>query len=185
VRLAVAVPFVVAAAALAGAGCAYRLAEPGGAPRPVAVVTLTNDTREPGVEWVVGAALRRELSAAGALRVVETPRPAGFVVGGRVSSVEVSGRTFTPGVRALEYTLTVVLDLAVSAPGGRLLAIDPFAESASEIYLASADVQLARKNREEALRRVADVLAARIRRELERAAAAEPAPAEPAGALGS
>jgi len=160
--------FLLALAPLAGAGCGYRLAGASGDPVPVSVGTLTNDTAEPGVELVLGAALRRELERAGGFRLVERAVPAAYAVRGRVTGVETLGRTFTPGVRALEYTLTVHLELAVTAPGGRPVPLDPFAMRAVDVYFASTDVEIGRKNRDEALRRLAAMLAARIRRELER-----------------
>jgi hypothetical protein len=153
-------------ALMLSSGCAYRLAE-GDAPRvPIAVETLTNDTLEPGVELTVAAALRREFGRAGRLRLVEQPVASGYAIQGRIAAVDTVGRTFTPGVRALEYTVSMRLDLIVSGPGGRPVAIDPFATTASEIYLASTDVEISRKNRAEALRRLSALLAARIRGEL-------------------
>lgn len=173
------------AALAASTGCGYRLVDSGGASVPVAVTTLTNDSLEPGVEFVLAAALRREIERTGGLRVVDEPRASGYRVGGRVAAVESMGRTFTPGVRALEYTLIVQLDLAVTGPGGRPVTIDPFAQRGAEIYLASIDLQISRKNREEALRRVAALLAARIRREIEGAVRGETGKAgRPAPSLG-
>lgn len=149
-------------------GCGYRLAGRGALRADVVVPTLANDSLEPGVELVLAAALRRELDRTGRFRVVESATDAAYAIRGRVAAVETLGRTFTPGVRALEFTLTVQLDLAVSGPGGRPIAIDPFAQRAADIYLASTDIEISRKNRAEALRRLAGMLAARIRRELER-----------------
>jgi hypothetical protein len=162
---------------LAWPGCSYRLAgRRGSGEVPVALPTWTNDSLEPGAELVLAAALRRELERSGRFRVVERRRADGFAVQGRIAAIETFGRTFTPGIRAIEYTMVVQLDLAVSGPGGRRVAVDPFAQRATDIYLASTDIEISRKNRDEALRRLAGMLAGRIRRELERAVeAAEPA----------
>lgn len=160
-------------ACAASPGCGYRLAE-GDAPRvPIAVETLTNDTREPGVELTVASAMRREFGRAGRLRLVDQPVASGYAIQGRIAAVDTVGRTFTPGVRALEYTVSMRLDLVVSGPGGRPVAIDPFATTATEIYLASTDIEISRKNRAEALRRLSALLAARIRGELQRNLAAQ------------
>ncbi len=152
----------------ASIGCGYRLAEADRARVPIAVETLTNDTLEPGAELVVGAALRREFGRAGTLRLVEQPSPSGYWIQGRIAAIDTVGRTFTPGVRVLEYTIAMRLDLRVSDPDGRPVYIDPFATTASEIYLASTDIEISRKNRAEALRRLSALLAARIRGELQR-----------------
>ncbi len=159
---------LAALAIFVASGCGYRLAHSPGPDVPVRVSTLTNDTLEPGVELMLASALRREIDRTGGLRLVERATTSGYQVGGRVLRVETVSRTFTPGVRALEYTVTVQLELRVTGPGGRRVAIDPFAQRASEIYLASTDVQISRKNRDEALRRVAALLADRIRLEIER-----------------
>jgi len=173
---------------MAGTSCAYRFAGHGSERVPVAVPTLANDSLEAGIELMLGAALRRELAGSGRFELVEKTRDDGYAVRGRVADVETVGRTFTPGVRALEYTVTVQLELTVSGPGGQSIAIDPFAQQATEVYLASTDVQLGRKNRDEALRRLAGMLAARIRRELEReldrSTAPSPAPSTADGAAG-
>jgi hypothetical protein len=149
-------------------GCSYRLADADSPRVPIAVATLTNDTLEPGAELAVGAALRREFGRAGRLRLVEQPSASGYSIAGRVAAVDTVGRTFTPGVRALEYTLSMRLDLRVSDPDGRPVYIDPFATTASEIYLASTDIEISRKNRAEALRRLSALIAARIHGELQR-----------------
>ena len=56
--------------------------------------------------------------------------------------------------------MTLALD--VQDASGTTIPVDPTALKEAELYLASADAEAARKNREEALRRVADVLAGRI-----------------------
>lgn len=149
-------------------GCSYRLADSDTPRVPIAVATLVNDTLEPGAELAVGAALRREFGRAGRLRLVEQPSPSGYAIAGRVAAIDTVGRTFTPGVRALEYTVSMRLDLRVSDPDGRPVYIDPFATTASEIYLASTDIEISRKNREEALRRLSALIAARVHGELQR-----------------
>lgn len=161
-------PLCLALACL-GFGCGYGLVG-SGTTTPVRVLTLENDSLEPGVDLMLAAALRRELERSPSLRLVDNAATGGYGVAGKVVSVFSSGRTFTPGVRALEYTLSVQLDLQVRGPMGRPVEIDPFAEHATEIYLASSDVQINAKNRQEALRRLAGILATRIRRELESAA---------------
>ncbi len=54
------------------------------------------------------------------------------------------------------------LALDIRRRDGSEVAIDPNALKESEIYLASSDIEVTRKNRQEALRRVASLLAGRI-----------------------
>jgi hypothetical protein len=56
----------------------------------------------------------------------------------------------------------MTLSLEVDAALGGSVSLDGAALSGTELYLASADVEAARKNRREALQRISDVLAARI-----------------------
>ena len=75
-------------------------------------------------------------------------------------------------MRAIEFSVSMTLELELVLPDGeRGPAIDPFALRERELYLASLDVEVSRKNREEALRRLAALLAARVRIELETLAA--------------
>ena len=59
-------------------------------------------------------------------------------------------------------TAAASLSLEVSAPGGGVVDVDRASLTGTELYLASADVEAGRKNRREALQRIADVLAARV-----------------------
>ena len=160
---------VVGSMALTAAvGCSYRLAASGAAPVGVRVQTLTNDSIEPGIGLTLAGTLRREIERTAGFRLTEASGPSTYSVSGHVRSVETFGRTFTPGILAIEYTVTVQLDLVLVGPGNVRLPVDPFAQRASEIYLASGDLQISQKNREEALRRVSMLLADRLLAEIQR-----------------
>ena len=117
--------------------------------------------------------LRRPVGGGTAgFRLVESARVPAYTVSGRVRSVDSFGRTFTPGIIAIEYTVTIQLDVILRGPEQELLKVDSFAQQASEIYLASADLQISQKNREEALRRVSMILADRRLAEIQRIVAA-------------
>ena len=142
-------------------GCGYRLAA--GDLRDagsIAIVTPKNDAREPGYEQVMADALRRELLRRAGAHLAENPAHADLVVSGRIIQVDTAPRAFSSVVLALEYEANVSVELRARrgeqdvVPAGRL--------SESERYLASADIEAQRKNRDEALRRVAAVLAARF-----------------------
>jgi len=155
-------PLVATALFAACLGCAYELV--GGAPgeRLIAVTTLANDTLEPGVELMLSEALRRELTRRDPFRLVEDPERADLEIRGRVRALETTSRSFSASVRAVEYSVAMQLELDVRSRDGVRVPLDPRALSESEIYLASADLEVSRKNREEALRRLAALLAQRI-----------------------
>jgi lipopolysaccharide assembly LptE-like protein len=154
---------VVAALALSGCGYSFvRYGEGLGDVRRVAIRGLTNDSFEPGVESLVSEALSREFLRRGALRLVDTPETADLVIGGSVKSVEVRGRSFSSILFALEYEVRMELALSLTRKDGTEVAIDPNALVEAERYLASSDIEVTRTNRQEALRRLAGVLAGRV-----------------------
>ncbi len=156
---------VAATTASTLAGCGYRAitgpAE-GGTGQRVAIRTLGNDSKDPGVELLVTDALRREFLARGNMRVISDPRAADWVIRGRVQPIRLQSQSFSSVVLALEYRVTLSLDLSVENHDGRELRFDPATLRDSEIYLASADIEATRKNREEAIRRVASLIAGRV-----------------------
>jgi len=148
-----------------GAGCGYSVLRYDGRMgdvRSVAIATPRNDSFEPGVEYMVADALRREFLRRHAVRVVDDPSRADLVLGGRVASVESAGRSFSSVLLTLEYQITLALDLEAKLNDGSVVPIDPRALRETERYLASADLEAMRKNRTEALRDVATVLAGRV-----------------------
>jgi hypothetical protein len=157
----------------AGSGCGYSLVGYSAGfddIRTVAIVTFENDSFVPGVEYVVSDALRREFLRRGAVRVVSDPAAADLVLGGAVDKVTSKGRSFSSIVFSLEYELLLELDVEARRADGQEIAIGKAALRGFEYYLASADVEATRKNRDEALRRVATVLAERIHENLFEAA---------------
>lgn len=154
-----------AGVALAVSACGYRFVRHEVAPgvhRRVAFQALRNDSFEPGLDSLVNEALRREFLRRGALRIVEDPDGADLVIGGSVLPVLSSTRSFSSVNFAIEYEVVLRLRLDVVRPDGEKVLLDPTALTDSELYLASADVEVTRKNREEALRRVATGLAERV-----------------------
>jgi hypothetical protein len=149
----------------AGSGCGYSLVGYRAGfegIRTVAIVTPANDSFVPGVEYVVADALRREFLRRGAVRVVGDPAAADLVLGGSVDRVISSGRSFSSVVFSLEYELLLELKLVARRADGQEMPIGKRSLWASEYYLASADVEATRKNRDEALRHLAVVLAERV-----------------------
>lgn len=154
---------VLCAWLVAGCGYAFVRYDGGlGEVRSVAVNTPRNDSYEPGVEFVVADALRREFLRRHGVRLVEDPAGADLVISGRVLPIRSNSRSFSSVILALEYELTLALELHATKADGSELAIDPRATSETERYLASADVEALQKNRQEALRRAAALLAGRV-----------------------
>jgi hypothetical protein len=157
----------------ASVGCGYSFVGYGagfGDIRTVAILTPSNESFLAGVEYVVADALRREFLRRGAVRVVNDPEPADLVLGGSVRGVRTSGRSFSSVVFTLEYEIVLTLDLEASRRDGTLLPIGRRSLREAEFYLASADVEATRKNRDEAVRRLAGVLAQRVHESLLEAA---------------
>ena len=146
-------------------GCGYHFVRYGGGlgeVRSVSIRTLRNESYEPGVERVVSDALRREFLRRGAVRLIDDPDSADLVLSGSVERVSIAGRSFDSVILALEFQLTLALDVQAIRRDGTRVAIDRRSMRETERYLASADVEATRKNREEAVRRVASVLAGRV-----------------------
>ena len=146
-------------------GCGYSFVRYGsglGDVRRVAIRGLSNDSFEPGVETLVSEALAREFLRRGALRLVDTPETADLVIGGAVKNIEVRRRSFSSILFALEYEVRMELALTLARRDGTPVAIDANALAESERYLASSDLEVTRTNRQEALRRLAGVLAGRV-----------------------
>jgi outer membrane lipopolysaccharide assembly protein LptE/RlpB len=156
---------LVLAAALALAGCGYEFVRYRTAPgdlRSVAVRPLRNDSVDAGYGRTVTDAILREILRRGALRVAADSADADLVLSGRVNPIDTNARSFDSIVLALEYEVRVSLDLTVAKRDGSEYTLPSETVKASERYTASADVEALRKNREEALRRVATLLASRV-----------------------
>ena len=88
------------------------------------------------------------------------------MVSGSVLPIQTSSTSFSSVVLALEYQVSLALELHARRADGSEIALDPRSLRETERYLASADVAALRRNREEALRRMASVLAARVHDEV-------------------
>lgn len=147
---------------LAVQACGYQLLRHSGPPARVALHGFRNDTFEPGVAALVTDGFAREFLRSAALRLVENPAQADFVVAGAVRALETSESGYSSVALALEYEVQMELAVSITRRGGARLPLGESALRESERYLASADVEVARNNRSEALRRLAGLLAARV-----------------------
>lgn len=161
--LGVAVPAV--AVLLAGTGCGYKLvdySEPPDNLHSIAIETLENDSYEPGIELVVGDAMRREFLRRGAIALSQTPDDADMVLSGKIPRLWTQTRSYSPVGLALEFEVTLQLDVTAKRRDGSEIELDASSLRLSERYLASADMQATLKNRQEALRKMSAVLASRV-----------------------
>jgi hypothetical protein len=129
----------------------------------VAVPTLANHSFEPGIEMMVTEALRREFQRGGGASVVADPAQADLVLTGTVLDLVTTARSFSSVAFGLEYQVELRIALTATRSDGSVLTLPAGALREWELYLTSSDVEAERKNRDEALRRVASVLAERTR----------------------
>ncbi len=182
-RIALTLMALVGLLAFLGTGCGYRLVGAANAPNlTISVVTLDNDSLEPGVELTVSRALRQEFLRSEAPRLISSPDAADLVLRGRVLPLEVRANSFDTVAFALEYRIEMALELTLSSVDADPIELDRNTLTQAEFYLASADPEATRKNREEALRRIADVLASRVHDEIGLQLVDRPLPADPGGA---
>jgi len=170
---------VLAASLLLGSGCGYTVVQYRGAipgAETLAIENLQNETYEPGVEAVVLDALRREALQRDGLRLIDDPEAADVVIGGAVRQLLIRPRSFTSVVLAAEYEVVLRLSLSAKRREGASIVLDSRAQVERDRYLASADVEAMRKNRREAIQRLAAVLADRIYDSLYESANAAPDP---------
>ena len=162
---------LAAALGLLVSACSYELVRDarapvarfaGGAGPRIAIVTLDNRSREPGLETLVTRTLRREGLRRGAYRLEEDPARADWVVRGRVEPVTTTAPTLSSFVLVLEQSVTVSLSLELEERDGTRHPLPSDLLRESEVFLASADLEVSRKNRREALRRVAALLSERV-----------------------
>jgi len=150
---------------LAGTSCGYKFIdynEPIPGLGSVAIKTFDNESYEPGVEFVVADALRREFLRRGAVVLVDDAIDADLVVSGTVEPVVTKARSFSSISLALEWEVTLQLAVFAERSDGVPTRLDENATTATERYLASADIEATRKNREEAIRTMASGLAAHV-----------------------
>lgn len=155
----------LAVAHVAVSGCGYHLIdyqEPPAGLKSVSIRTFRNDSYEPGVEFVVADALRREFLRRGVVALADDASEADLEIGGVVQPIGIRTRSFSSVALALEWEISLRLSVHAVRSDGSIVRIDDESMRGTERYLASADIEATRKNRDEAMRRMAAVLAARV-----------------------
>lgn len=128
----------------------------------IAVPALVNDSFDSKVAVLLTDALRRECLRRGVLRLVDASAAPDIVVVGRVLPIETFATSVSSVSAALEQQVEVEADLHAERGDGSEIQLPDTLFTEWELYLESADVEAARKNRDEALRRVASVIATRF-----------------------
>lgn len=145
-------------------GCGYRVVS---YPKRVdvtgvAIENFDNESFDYGYEFVLADAMRKEFARRGAWKLVNDPGLADTVLTGAIRPVNTARRSFSSVVSTIEYEVGVVLRLNIRRPGEVQLGVDSRVIREQELYLASADIEVTRRNRDEALRRLASTLALRV-----------------------
>ncbi len=156
-------------AALVLAGCGYRTigAPPGGERRSIELATFENRTGAPGFERMLAEALAEEFARRGELRAVH--RGAGatdLALHGVVRQLSVAPSAFSSVSLELENRVEVVVEVTLLSGAEHALLWRDEGLTEAEQFLSSSDAQVRESNREQALRRIAADLAARIHDEL-------------------
>jgi hypothetical protein len=128
----------------------------------IAIKPLGNHSYEPGADAMMSDALLREFQRRGDVDIVANPNDADLVLSGSVLPFGTGARSFSSVAFALEYEVSMSIDLQAKQRDGKSIHFGPGVLRASELYLASSDVEVLRKNREEAIRRVSVLLASRV-----------------------
>jgi hypothetical protein len=150
---------------LAGSACGYKFidySEPVADLGSVAIQTFKNESYEPGVEFVVADALRREFLRRGAVALVDESIDADVILSGVVEPIVTKPRSFSSISLALEWEVTLRLAVYAERRDGTRMRFDEDATLGTERYLASADIEATRKNRDEAIRTLASGLASHV-----------------------
>lgn len=155
--------------AVTATACGYQLDRAARKPdaQSVAVRPLRNDSFEPGIEVLLTDALRREVLRRGGLRLVDRPGDADLVVAGIIEPLGTHATSVSSVAAALEQQVAMTVEFSVRRRDGSELALAAPSLEEWELYLESADIEAARKNRDEALRRLVSVLATRFHELLE------------------
>jgi len=156
--------FIAAFVLVVELGCSYRVVGRRGSlgnVERIAIPTFQNRSDEPGYEFQVTQAFLEAFDRRGTLDLVHDPTKADLVISGRVLPIQTSTYSFSSTGLALEQQVRVEVKLDVALHDGTVVPLFPGNLVEMEHYLASADSEVERNNRQQALRRVAATMAER------------------------
>jgi hypothetical protein len=146
-------------------GCGYHVVGRRGSLdgiQRVTIQTFQNSSFEPGYELEMTEAFLQEFHRRGTVELVSDPSQADLVLSGRVLPIKASDDTYSSATLALEYSLVVGVEISAVLEEGTKVTLGSGTFTEKERYLASADIEAARKNKKEALRKVASTLAGQV-----------------------
>jgi hypothetical protein len=158
--------------ALVLSACGYRALDGRGAfgpdVRTIELRAFENESREPGLEQLIGDAMVEEFGR----RAWLDPELAGasaspdLVLRGTLHSATVRSTSYSSGALALEERIEVRFDVDVRKGGSGELVYQHPDFRMTEVFLSSADPQVYASNKEQALRRLSSAVAERVHDEL-------------------
>jgi hypothetical protein len=162
----------LAAVLLAPLACGYRALDGRGAFGPdvktIEVEAFENSSTAPGLEQQVADAMVEEFARRAWLEPVlqgQVSNP-DLILSGLLRTADVRSNSFSAGGLALEERVEVRFDVSVKrSVSGEVVYQHP-SFSVTEVFLSSADPMVYASNKEQALRRVASVIAERVHDEL-------------------
>lgn len=129
--------------------------------KTVAIPIFVNESNEPGLETVLTNALIYEFTRSRILQIVPAMESHAIIFG-KIKSVAEDAAVYTSQTQALERRITVVVEASCRrTDNDRLLWQDNFL-SRHEIFTVSPDAFQTQRNREEALKKIAQDLSERI-----------------------
>jgi hypothetical protein len=156
-------PAVLACLLLLAASCGYQPVGAGSLPEEIQrlyVAPLTNGTFRPGLQGLVGAAILRRLQQDGRVRVA-SQETAKAVLGGALTAYENLPIAFDTNDVGRRFRVRLIFAMQVTEQaGGKVLLKEEIAGEA--FYTTGTDVVGTRSAEEEADRRAAQDLAARV-----------------------
>ncbi len=129
--------------------------------KAVAIPIFANESLEPGIEVVFANALVYEFTRSRILPVVSEAEAQALIVG-KIKSVAVEPVIYTSSAQTLERRITVVLEVTCRRKDNEQVLWQNANLSRYEIYPVASDPALTERNKEEAIKKIAQDLSERI-----------------------
>jgi lipopolysaccharide assembly LptE-like protein len=161
-----------ALALCACAGCGYHALSGAESLGPnvhsIELVGFENQTREPGLETLVGEAMNEEFARRGWLKsgVQGELADPDLVMRGTLRTANYHSSSYSAGALALEESIDITMDLTVLKAGTKEVVWHDGDMHVREVFLSSADPGIFASNKEQALRRLSSEIAERVHDEL-------------------
>ncbi|MBI5584315.1 MAG: hypothetical protein HY892_10855 [Deltaproteobacteria bacterium] len=154
---------LLAAVLVAGCGYGFRGSVNNLPPdiRAVHIPVFVNETNEAGAEMVFANALIYEFNRSRVLQVVSAAE-AQAVIAGKIRSVAIEAVSYASQTQAVERKVTVVLEVSCRRQDNQKVLWQNLSLSRYQTYTVAQDPVTTDRNKEEALRKIAQDLSERI-----------------------